>query len=107
VRRIDRRGDVDEEATVVERVRRNEKQWTEIVQRFKSSGMGVAAFCRKERVSENSFRRWRPRVDAAVHARFVELVPARPPAELPASEAPEGWALSLRLPNGTVLQLRG
>lgn len=54
--------------------------WREMLQRFAAGGESVTAFCRREGVSTNSFRRWRARLEAtssmpASHAApgFVEV----------------------------------
>jgi hypothetical protein len=39
-------------------VRRNEAEWRSLASRFKASGLGVRAFCRREAVSAASFYRW-------------------------------------------------
>ena len=40
-------------------VRRSEAEWRSLASRFKTSGLGVRAFCRREAVSAASFYRWR------------------------------------------------
>ena len=39
--------------------RRSQDEWRALMARFDSSGLGVAAFCRREAVSSASFYRWR------------------------------------------------
>lgn len=39
-------------------VQRSEAEWRSLVSRFKASGLGVRAFCRREAVSAASFYRW-------------------------------------------------
>lgn len=39
--------------------RRSEHEWRSLLLRFQMSGLGVAAFCRREAVSSASFYRWR------------------------------------------------
>lgn len=39
-------------------VRRSEAEWRSLASRFKASGLGVRAFCRREAVSAASFYRW-------------------------------------------------
>jgi putative transposase len=36
--------------------------WRELLQRFAAGGESVSAFCRREGLSTNSFRRWRARL---------------------------------------------
>ena len=40
----------------------DEQTWREVLGRFECSGMSVFAFCKREGVSANSFRRWRSRL---------------------------------------------
>ena len=50
--------------------RRSQSEWRSLLARFDGSGMGVAAFCRREAISAASFYRWRgllrPRLDLKV-----------------------------------------
>ena len=39
--------------------RRSQNEWRSLLTRFDGSGMGVAAFCRREAISAASFYRWR------------------------------------------------
>jgi hypothetical protein len=84
------------------RVRRTEKQWTEILRRFESSGEGSRQFCRREGVALNSLQRWRRRLEPAPEGRFVELVPTSCP-----ETAATSWSLEVSLPNGVSLRFRG
>ena len=82
--------------------RRSEAQWTEILQRFASSGLGPREFCRREALSLSSLQRWRGRIERQPAGKFVELVPTT------TSGSPAvNWALELSLPNGVCLRLRG
>ena len=40
------------------------QEWVRLMWRFATSGMTVSAFCRRERLNEGSFYRWRARVTA-------------------------------------------
>ena len=101
------------------RIRRTESEWRAIVGRFESSGLSVAAVCRKARVSRKSFRMWRerlkaggtsPRVQVARRPRpgpsgFVEWLAPSAPTGLrakPGSDVP----FELVLPGGIVLRWR-
>ena len=84
------------------RVRRTEKQWTEILRRFKSSGEGSRQFCGREGLALSSLQRWQQRLGATPATRFVELVPATPTGVLS-----EGWSLEVSLPHGVSLRFRG
>ncbi len=70
--------------------------WKALVQRQRTSGLTIAAFCRKEGVSEGSFYQWQTRLrarpashrsrpnpsrrpkDSQVRSSFVEVTPAVP-----------------------------
>lgn len=81
-------------------VRRDEKQWIEILRRFEASGLGVTAFCKREGLALSSWQRWRRRLGSKASAQFVDLVPTTP---APSSE----WAVELTFPNGVSIRLRG
>ena len=55
----------------VKRARRSATQWRELLSRFESSGLAVAAFCRRESLSTASFYQWRTRLGGA--RRLVSL----------------------------------
>jgi len=84
------------------RKRRTEAEWTEVLQRFESSGLDPREFCRREGLAVSSFQRWRGRIDPAPAAEFLELVPPSTPASPSAN-----WTLELSLPNGVRLRLGG
>ena len=44
--------------------RRSSRQWQELVERYSSSELSVAEFCRREKLSEASFYQWRKRLAA-------------------------------------------
>ena len=83
-------------------VRRNEKQWTEILRRFESSGVGSREFCRHEGLPLSSLQRWRRRLGRVPTEKFVELVP---PMATVASSA--SWSLEVSLPGGACLRFQG
>ena len=84
------------------RVRRDGKQWSEILRRFESSGLDRSEFCRREDVAVSSFQRWRHRLGSVAAAEFVELVPTSSPS-VPSSS----WSLEVSLPNGVCLRFQG
>jgi hypothetical protein len=107
VRRISRRriADGEEEAmpqSRSSRVRRTEKQWTEILKRFESSELGPREFCRREKLPLSSLQRWRRRLGSVSTAEFVDLVPTSTPTAAAAS-----WSLDVALPNGVCLRFQG
>lgn len=90
--------------------------WRELLQRFAAGGESISAFCRRESLSTNSFRRWRARLqgtatrataarpltrsdDAAQAAQFVDL------GSLGAKHAVESGRLELKLDLGGGLSL--
>lgn len=83
------------------RARRTEKQWTEILRRFESSGEGSRPFCRREGLALSSLQRWRRRLGSVSAAGFVELVPTGAGV----TTAPS-WSLEVVLPNGVSLRFR-
>ena len=84
-----------------DRVRRTREEWTAILRRFDSSGLGPREYCRREGLPLSSFQRWRSRVGTPSAAEFVELTPSSPEPTTP------GWELVVSLPNGVQLQFRG
>ena len=83
-------------------VRRNEKQWIEILRRFESSGLGSRQFCQSNGLPLSSLQRWRNRLGPVPPAKFVELVP---PAS--ASTVAANWSLEVLLPGGASLRFQG
>jgi hypothetical protein len=58
-------------------IRRNEKQWREIIAAQEASGQTVLAYCRGKGFSDKSFYMWRRRVKGKLNARtekFMEVV---------------------------------
>jgi transposase-like protein len=84
------------------RVRRDGKQWSEILRRLKSSELETKEFCRREGVALSSLQRWRRRLGSVDSADFVELVPSSNP-DAPSSK----WSLEVSLPNGASLRFQG
>ena len=84
------------------RTRRTKAQWTEILERFESSGLDTRGFCRREGLSLSSFQRWRRALGSVAAAEFVELVPTSS-----ASDAASTWSLDVSLPSGVSLRFQG
>lgn len=74
-----------------------ELAWRERLERQRRSGLSVAAFCRRERVSQPSFYQWRKRLAAAERPLFV-------PVQV-ADDAPASAGLEIELPGGAVVRL--
>lgn len=77
-------------------------RWRERLSGWRKSGLSVAEFCRRERISEASFYQWRRRLQATVDAdqaapRFVQL----PTTAWPAA------SMQVTLPSGAVVMLSG
>jgi hypothetical protein len=84
-------------------VRRNEQQWTEILQRFRASGLGSRDFCRRDGVPLSSLQRWQRRLRSVPAAKFVELVA---PASVPTTAVPTSWSLEVSFPSGASLRFQ-
>jgi hypothetical protein len=77
--------------------------------RFRRSGLSAAAFCRREKISKNTFAKWQRKRSSPSAApkppRFVEL--ATPASVLSSSSRSASLAageLELSLPGGVVLR---
>ena len=83
-------------------VRRNEKQWIEILGRFEASGLSSRQFCERDGVPLSSLQRWQRRLRSAPAAKFVEIVS---PARTSEVAAPS-WSFEVSLPNGASLRFQ-
>jgi hypothetical protein len=86
-------------------VRRTEAEWRGLVERFEKSGLSRSAFCRRAKLPQSSFAKWRRRVGASPgpSPAFVEWIAPR--AAEP--ERVEGTGVfELSLPGGVVLRWR-
>ena len=91
------------------KIRRNREEWERIFERFQSSGMSGAAFCRRERIAKGSFEKWRKKIDresktVAVAPAFVEWSADPVSASNMISPALSSGELELSLPGGVVLR---
>lgn len=105
------------------KVRRNAAQWREIVERQRSSGQSVVAFCQAEGLALSTFTRWQrilrnsaltsPKARQAMQPQsaatplFAPLTPA-PMPEAPSKSAPSlpgAWRVELDLGAGIRLIL--
>jgi hypothetical protein len=89
------------------RVHRTEAEWRAVMGRFERSGLSVSAFCRRTKLSRNSFIKWRRRLAGSPRpsAAFVEWV-APSSAEPEAVERGGVGEFELSLPGGVVLRWR-
>jgi len=82
-------------------VQRSAVQWSEIITRYRQSGMGSRQFCEAEGLTLRTFEKWYRR------QRSVE----RGKGQFVAVTAPSGvaspWAVEVDLPNGVRLRVRG
>jgi transposase len=74
-------------------------EWRQRLQRFEKSGLTVARFCARERVSVPTFWYWRRKQDGAAAASRAT------PAMFSPVEVVGGRSVSLRLPSGAVLEI--
>ena len=63
----------------------DEQTWREVLSRFEDSGMSVLAFCKREGVSPNSFRRWRS------HLVPTPSIQAAPQGDVQAAQSAGGF----------------
>lgn len=81
-----------------------EQFWRRMVQRWRSSGLSVRAFCQNHGLSEPSFYSWR-RVLAQRDARPPAFVPVRVAAEPRTTDVDTAGGLELVLGHGRVLRI--
>ncbi len=87
------------------RTRRTAAEWKKIIHRFFESGLDDKEFCRREKLVQSNFTRWRRQESSPPSAKFVPMtVPAAPVPEIPPRS---GWELDVSLPGGVHLQFRG
>ncbi len=84
------------------RTRRTAGEWKKIIHKFLESGLDDKEFCRREKLLQSNFTRWRRQVSSPPAAKFVPLT-----ASAPANPPRSGWELDVSLPGGVYLQFRG
>lgn len=95
------------------KVRRSREEWEQIMDRFHSSGMTGAAFCRKNKLVTSSFENWKKKVGVGSGSispkpAFVEW-PVVAETASSASTSERGLSageVELSLPGGVVLRWR-
>ena len=80
---------------------RPEPFWRDLIDRWKSSGQSVAAFCNAHRVSQATFYSWRKRLAARARGRTA---PA--PAFAPVRVVPDP-TVEVILPTGLIVRVPG
>ncbi len=78
--------------------------WQGRLRRFSDSGLAVARFCARERVSVASFYHWRKRLGQQAPTRRASV---RGDVFEPVTVVPALSGLSIMLPGGTQIQVRG
>lgn len=83
-------------------VQRSAARWSEIIARYRQSGMGSRQFCEAEGLTLRTFEKWYRRVrgSQAGTGQFVEV-------KAPSLAAGSPWAVEVELPNGVRLRVRG
>jgi hypothetical protein len=82
-------------------VQRSAVQWSEIIARYRQSGLGSRQFCEAEGLTLGTFEKWYRRIrrSEAGKGKFVEV------------QAPVGtvgpWAVEVEFPTGVRLRVRG
>jgi hypothetical protein len=64
--------------------------WRDLIDRWKTSGQSIAAFCAAQRVSQATFYSWRKRLTA--HSRLTTAPPAPTPTFAPVRVVPDPTA---------------
>jgi hypothetical protein len=84
------------------KVRRSRAEWRKIFDRFETSGLSEAVFCRREGIAKGSFSRWKHcfRASEGEKAAFIEV----PPPVQPSSAFLEAGEMELVLPGGVCLR---
>ena len=82
-------------------VQRSAAQWSEIITRYRQSGLGSRQFCETEGLTLRTFEKWyrRQRSLERGKGQFVEV---KSP-----SGAASPWAVEVELPHGVRLGVRG
>jgi hypothetical protein len=82
-------------------VQRSAAQWSEIIARYRQSGLGSRQFCEAEGLVLRTFEKWQRRLrrSETSKGKFIE-VPS-------AMRATGPWAVEVEFPNGVWLRVRG
>jgi hypothetical protein len=86
-----------------DKVRRSASEWREILHRFEKSQLSPRAFCKRESLGAESFRRWRIKLAAdPIQTPQSSFVPLTREEGFPAF-----WSLEIDLPDGRTVRIRG
>ena len=82
-------------------IQRSAAQWSEIIARYRQSGLGSRQFCEEEGLTLRTFEKWQRRLRRSEtrKGKFIEVsspVSARGP-----------WAVEVEFPTGVRLRVRG
>lgn len=82
-------------------IQRSAAQWSEIITRYRQSGLGSRQFCEAEGVTLRTFEKWYRRIrrNETSKGKFLEV-----PAPVSASGP---WAVEVEFPTGVRLRVRG
>ena len=82
-------------------IQRSAAQWSELIARYRQSGLGSRQFCAAEGLVPRTFEKWERRLrrKEAPKGQFVEV-----PPPLGVSGP---WAVEVEFPNGVRLRVRG
>ena len=82
-------------------VQRSAAQWSEIIARYRQSGMGTKQFCAEAGLTLRTFAKWnrRMRRSETSKGKFLEV-----PSPLGVGGP---WAVEVEFPNGVRLRVRG
>lgn len=84
-------------------VQRTAAQWSEIIGRYRQSGMGSRDFCAAEGLVPRTFEKWERRLrrKEGTKGQFVEI------SAPSVTSNPSQWAVEVEFPNGVRLRVRG
>lgn len=82
-------------------VQRSAAQWSELIARYRHSGLGSREFCAAEGLVPRTFAKWERRLrrKEGTKGQFVEIAAPSMPAN--------PWAVEVEFPNGVRLRVRG
>jgi hypothetical protein len=82
-------------------VQRSAAQWSEIIARYRQSGLGSREFCVAEGLVPRTFEKWERRLRRREGSKG-QFVAVPPPLVVS-----EPWAVEVEFPNGVRLRVRG